>query len=104
MELGEGERDLMKMLMQNDPPEETIQRPMEDPAMVQSGVRKDQILYFVGPVISHHASYSLGACAISLNNTIFHAVNQDGLFKKTLCFRGKGNATSLKKVAPYCTM
>ena len=51
MELGEGERDLMKMLMQNDQPEETIQRPMEDPAMVQSGVRKDQILYFVGPVI-----------------------------------------------------
>ena len=41
----------MKMLMQNDQPEETIQRPMEDPAMVQSGVRKDQILYFVGPVI-----------------------------------------------------
>ena len=51
MELGEGERDLMKMLMQNDPPEETIQRPMEDPAMVQSGVRKDQILYSVGQVI-----------------------------------------------------
>lgn len=51
MELGEGERDLMKMLMQNDQPEDTIQRPMEDPAMVQSGVRKDQILYFVGPVI-----------------------------------------------------
>lgn len=51
MELGEGERDLMKMLMQNDQPEETIQRPMEDPAMVQSGVRKDQILYFLGPVI-----------------------------------------------------
>ena len=51
MELGEGERDLMKMLMQNDQPEETIQRPMEDPGMVQSGVRKDQSLDFVGPVI-----------------------------------------------------
>lgn len=42
----EGDGELMKMLMQADPPDESIQGPMEDSAMVQSGVRNDQTLIF----------------------------------------------------------
>ena len=34
----EGDGDLMKMLMHADPPDENIQGPMEDTAMVQTGV------------------------------------------------------------------
>lgn len=35
----EGDGDLMKMLMRADPPDESIQGPMDESAMVQSGVR-----------------------------------------------------------------
>ena len=42
----EGDGELMKMLMQADPPDENIQGPMEDSAMVQSGVRNDQIVSY----------------------------------------------------------
>ena len=34
----EGDGDLMKMLMHADPPDENIQGPMDDTAMVQTGV------------------------------------------------------------------
>ena len=34
----EGDGDLMKMLMHADPPDENIPGPMEDTAMVQTGV------------------------------------------------------------------
>ena len=35
----EGESDLMKMLMQSEPTDANIQRPLEDPSLVQTGVR-----------------------------------------------------------------
>lgn len=42
----EGDGDLMKMLMQADPPDENIQGAMEDPGMVQSGVREFEIAVY----------------------------------------------------------
>jgi len=44
----EGNGDLMKMLMQADPPDDNIQGAMEDSAMVQSAVREDQIVSLYG--------------------------------------------------------
>lgn len=52
----EGDGDLMKMLMQADPPDENIQAPMEDSTIVQSGVREDQIVSLYDQSFSHHAS------------------------------------------------
>lgn len=46
----EDDRDLMKMLMQGDPPDENIQGPMDESAMVQSGVRMELVVDFRPPV------------------------------------------------------
>ena len=47
----EGDGDLMKMLMRADPPDESIQGPMDESALVQSGVRCELFVDFAAPVI-----------------------------------------------------
>ena len=44
----EGDGDLLKMLIHADPPDENIQGPMEDTAMVQTGVWVEHLLLIFG--------------------------------------------------------
>ena len=84
MELGEGDGELMKMLMQTDQPDENIQRPMEDSAMVQSGVRRDQSLPFC--MTSHFRTMLvIRRMCTRLNNKIFHDVKPDAVLTLSVC-------------------
>lgn len=71
----EGDGDLMKMLMHADPPDENIQGPMEDTAMVQTGVWVEHLLLIFGWLVVSHAGKA--RMCVDRNNTIFDGFKAD---------------------------